>query len=75
MGEKSRCSLTTAPVVHGQGKILDGGMVGPHAGDMIGETAHGRCTDLPPVRKLPYAKCARALQGAGVQNAGPYLIF
>jgi dihydrolipoamide dehydrogenase len=66
------------------GKILGGGMVGTHAGDMIGEialaiemgadgadigktihphpalgesigmaaeVAHGRCTDLPPVRR------------------------
>ncbi len=69
---------------HGHGKILGGGMVGTHAGDMIGEialaiemgadavdigktihphptlgesigmaaeTAHGSCTDVPPVRK------------------------
>jgi dihydrolipoamide dehydrogenase len=48
----------------GHGKILGGGMVGTHAGDMIGEiahawesigmaaeVAHGSCTDLPPARK------------------------
>ena len=33
------------------GKILGGGMVGTHASDMIGEIAHGSCTDVPPARK------------------------
>ena len=28
-----------SPEMHGQGKILDGGMVGTHAGDMIGKMA------------------------------------
>jgi dihydrolipoamide dehydrogenase len=45
----------------GHGKILGGGIVGTHAGDMIGEialaiemgaeVAHGSCTDLPPGKK------------------------
>ena len=29
-----------SPEAHGHGKILGGGMVGTHAGDMIGEIAH-----------------------------------
>ena len=29
----------TSPEAHGHGKILGGGMVGTHAGDMIGEIA------------------------------------
>jgi dihydrolipoamide dehydrogenase len=36
------CCSTTAPKQdhgHGHGKILGGGMVGTHAGDMIGEIA------------------------------------
>ena len=28
-----------SPEAHGHGKILGGGMVGTHAGDMIGETS------------------------------------
>ena len=32
----------------GHGKILGGGKVGAHAGDMIGEIAHCSCTDVPP---------------------------
>jgi hypothetical protein len=31
--------LTIQPEAHGHGKILGGGMVGTHAGDMIGEIA------------------------------------
>jgi dihydrolipoamide dehydrogenase len=43
-----------SPEAHGHGKILGGGMVGTHAGDMIGmvaEIAHGSCTDVPPQKK------------------------
>ena len=45
----------------GHGKILGGGMVGAHAGDMIGEIAHGSCTDVPPAG---YSNSVRVVSNA-----------
>ena len=49
--------IADSPEAHANGvhsKILGGGKVGTHAGDMIVERQRwrmGSCTDLPPARK------------------------
>ena len=36
---RHQTAFDDSPEAHGHGKILGGGMVGTHAGDMIGEVA------------------------------------
>ncbi len=47
--------MTAAPkptaVLLREREIRGGDMVGPHAGDMIGEVAHGSCTDVLPSKR------------------------
>ncbi len=36
---RNRAAATNSPEAHGHGKILGGGIVGTHAGDMVGAVA------------------------------------